>query len=352
VINVPEDRVLYLFSSSQRPLYKQDNINVLCYPPGSIIHFRYEKKWVGTQIVERNPDSFKNNEAIVVIVDTEEKGEENFPLFFPVRKAKIRNVDFEGSVIHFYFELLPDWIDYRKNQGLEDYQECMYSLRERPTAGRKRLEGKFISFEKLQLNLRFSTEAKAWESIIEKIGNLESYKETLFYRLDRIYEVKSKENAQISNFGDFTSGYTLRSGKGYNLGLSLKYGREPPNVAVRDRLVIRVDENFYTPIPDEITLGFRVDKQNIYLSTRQLLSESYTQLIITFKEGFIEGPNIVIPLKIQYNRWRVLGSFFLFLIGLILTSGIIPAGQLLNNLLKTAGPILSSLVVFYLYRRL
>lgn len=349
---MPENRVLYFFSSSQRPLYKQDNINVLCYPSGSIMHFRYDKKWVSAQIIERNLDSFKNNEAIIVIVDIEERGEENFPLFFPVRKAKIKNVDFEGNVMHFYFELFPDWIDYRKNQELEDYQECIYSLREKPTAGRRSLNGKFASFEELQRNLKFSTEAKAWESIIEKVGSLESYKETLFYRLSRLYEFKSKKDAKISNFGDFKSGYILRSGKGYNLELSLKYGKEVPDLAVRDRLVIRAIENFHAPIPDEIALGFRVDKQNIYLSTKQLLSDSYTQLIITFKEGFIEGPNIVIPLKIEYNRWRVLGSCFLFFIGLILTSGIIPVEQLLENLLKAAGSTLSSLVVFYLYRKL
>lgn len=347
-----EDRVLYLFSSSQRQLYKQDNIDVLCYPSGSTKHFRYEKKWIGTEIIKRDIDSFRNSEAVIVIVDTEERNEENSPLFFPVRKARIKNVDFDGNIMHFYFELLPDWIDYRKNQELEDYQECIFSMREKPIAAGEKLDGKFASFEELQKNLKFSVEARAWESTIEKIGGLESYKHTLFCRLSRFYETKSKKDVQISDFGDFNSGYILRSGKEYNLELSLRYGKEPPDVAARDRLVIRVDRDFHGPIPAEIPLGFRVDKQNVYLSAKQLLSESCSSLIITFKEGFIEGSNILIPLKIKYSRLRVWGSFVVFAAGLALTSGIDLSGPFLGNLLKVIGLIFSSGVVFYLYKRL
>lgn len=222
---MPDDKVLHLFSSSQRPLYKQDNINVLCYPSGSILHFRYDKKWVDTRIIENDLDSFENKEAIIIIVDIEERNGEKFPLFFPIRKAKIKDVDVEGNIIHFHFELLPDWVDYRTKQELEDYQECINSLREKPTADREHLNGKFASFEELHKEIKFSKKADAWKSIIEKIGSLESYKNTLFCRLSSISEVISEKNAKIINFGDYKSGFILKSGKAYYLELSLIYGK-------------------------------------------------------------------------------------------------------------------------------
>lgn len=352
MVMISSNKVFYLFSSSQRQLYRQDNINVLGYPSGSIMHFRYDKKWVSTQITRRSLDGFKNSEAIIVIVDIEKKNDEYFPLFYPIRKARIKDVDFESDILHFHFELLPDWVDYRVGKGLRDFQECMSSLRERPTPGKKRLNGIFASFDELQQGIEFSSEAKAWESIIGKIGSSESYRETLFCRISGFYEIKSGNIVKMEDFGDSKSGYVLKSGKKYNLQLSLLYGKEPPDVAIRDRLVVKVDENFHAVIPDEITLGFRADKQNIYLLTKQLLSEAYTQLIITFKEGFVEGTNIIIPLRIRFDYWHVLGSLLLFVFGLILTSGIIPAPQLLKNVIKAAGTILVSLVTFYLYRKL
>lgn len=351
-----EDKVVYLFSSSQRRVYKQDNINALCYPPGFIMHFRYDEKWVGTEIAQRDPDDFKDKEVIIVVVDIEEKNKKHFPRFYPIRKAKIKKVDVEGSVFHFYFELLPDWVDYRHNTDLRDYQSNIDSLKEKPISGEGGLSGKFVSFEELREDIKFSSKTKAWESIIEKIGNLSLYKETLFYRLSRFYEVNSNKDLKITKFDELRCGYTLEGGKKYNLELSFSYGKEPPDTTSRDKLIVKVDENFYMPIPNEIELGFRVDKQNIYLSTKELFFDTMTHLITTFKEGVIEGPNVTIPIKITYDRLRLGVSFSVLFIGLFLTSGLTSSitqiDQIPHDLLKLCGSLISTYVLFILYRKL
>lgn len=324
LMTIAANKIVYLFSSAYHPVYKQDNINALCYPTGFIMHFRYEEKWVDTEILNENPEELVGKEAIIVVVEAEKRNQERLPLFFPIRKAKIKKFDIDGSVSHVYFELLPDWVDYRENNKLRDYQSCIESVKEKPISGNEMLIGKFFSLDNLQQDINFSSEAKAWESIIEKIGNLDSYKETLFYRLSRFYEAKSNRDLEIIKFDELRCGYTLKSGTKYNFELSFSYGKKPPEAASKDRLIVKVDldKNFYTPIPDEIPLGFRVDKQNVYLSTKELFLDAFTYLVISFKKDLIEGPSILIPIEIK----KTVKTYFyvlMILIGLILVTGII-----------------------------
>jgi len=212
-----------------------------------------------------------------------------------------------------------------EDNKLRDYQSFINSLKEKPVSGKEGLSGKFVSLDKFQQEIKFSQEAKSWESIIEKIGNLSSYKETLFYRLSRFYETKSNKDLKLTEFDNLRCGYKLKSGTKYNLELSFSYGKEPPDIAGKEKLIVKVDldKYFYMPIPDEIPLGFRVDKQNVYLSTKELFSDAYTYIIISFKEGAIGGPHLLIPIKIQ-KTFMIYFYGSIILAGLILVTGIIP----------------------------
>lgn len=324
IMTIIDNKIVYLFSSAYHPVYKQDNINALCYPSGFIMHFRYEETWVDTEILKKNPKELEGKEAVIVVVEAEKRNQELFPRFFPIRKAKIKKYEIDGSVSHVHFELLPDWVDYREDNKLRDYQSCIESLKEKPISGPKMLIGKFFSLDNLPLDIKFSHDAKAWESIIEKIGSLDSYKQTLFYRLSRFYEEKSNKDLKITMFDKFRCGYTLKSGTKYNIEFSFNYGKAPPKDAIKDRLKVKVDlhKYFYMPIPDEIQLGFRVDKQNVYLSTQELFLDAFTVLTISFEKGLIEGPNVSIPIKIK-RAVKTYLYVLMILIGLILVTGII-----------------------------
>jgi len=87
-----QDKIVYLFSSSHRQVYKQDNINALCYPPGFVIHFRYDEKWVDTEIWNKKQNELEGKEAIIVVVDTEKRNDEYFPRFYPIRKQKLKSL--------------------------------------------------------------------------------------------------------------------------------------------------------------------------------------------------------------------------------------------------------------------
>lgn len=359
LIKMADEEVVYLFSSSHRPIYKQDNVNALCYPSGFIMHFRYDEKWVDTEIWNKNPDELMGKDAIIVVVDTEKRNQEFSPRFYPIRKAKIKKFDIDGSVSHFYFELLPDWVDYREDKELREYQTFVDSLKEKPVSGKEGVNGKFVSLDKLKQGINFSSEPKAWESIIRKIGNLSPYKETLFYRLSGFYKVNSNKDLVMAMFDEYRSGYILNSGTKYNLELSFSYGKEPPDAASKDKLMVKVDfdKNFYMPIPDEITLGFRVDKQNVFLSTKELLfSDAITYLVISSKNDLIEVPNVLIPIKIK----KTVKTYFyglMILLGLIFVTGIlseyITSLSAYKDFLKLLGTVMTTTGTWLLsgYRR-
>ena len=165
-----QKKYVFLFSSDQRPVYKEDNLKILCYPSGYTIHFRYDEKYVQKDL---NPNFLINKDAIIVIV-----GRSNPPLLFPARKAIIKNVILQGSIWHIYFELSSEWIDYEK----DDYKSIRSSLKNKPEWGDPHLGGKFLSLEEISSKLQFSSTEKAWERLIEKIASsLSSYSNVIFY---------------------------------------------------------------------------------------------------------------------------------------------------------------------------
>lgn len=346
------DKILYLFSSTstKRALYREDAINALCFPPGFIIHFRYDTNWVSEEINE-DLEYFKGYETLIVIAD--EYKSNNYH-FYPIRKAKIKKVEKDGDFFHIYFKLLGEWVDYRESESLDElksYHNFIMDINENPCKNMK-----FASVGLLNTEIKFSKDTSAWASIIEKIGNKESYKNVLFYRINGIYELDSRSYQKIATFGDSKVGYALKAGKKYIMDISLNYGKETPKTALEDRLIVNIDENHLFAIPNEIKLGFRADKQDVYLPINESLQDSITYLTINFKEGNIEGPNVIIPIKITYNRIFVYILIFLFLLGTILSSGlianIINIDQITQNILKIVGSVISTIVIFKLFRQL
>ncbi|RKX91508.1 MAG: hypothetical protein DRP84_11515 [Spirochaetes bacterium] len=344
------NKIVYLFSSSYRERYRQDNINVLAYPSGFIMHFRYDRKGVDDKLLN-DIDSLKGKEAIIVIVDSEKGNKGVFPKFYPVRKAKIIKAELSGSVLHLYFELLPDWIDHTEI----DYDSLIKSLKERPKEGKEYLSGKFIVMDQLVQPIEFSPRTEAWESIIKKISVLESYKRTLFFKLDAVREVSQDKELKIGNIDkhvEILRGYVIRSGGKYVLEISLYLGNDL-SVVGKDKIVIRTDEKiFYPVIPKEISINFRVDKQIIYIPTKQVFFDNLTYLIIELEKKYLSGPKIIIPLKVKYNRIKFGLSFLIFFAGLIFTGGVIPLSGTTSIIIKVIGSFMSTATIAWLYRKI
>src|SRR5208283_2121835 len=98
---------LILFSSDSRHLYRNDVYNILAYPSGFVIQFRYRKKWIPNDIW--NSKELKGKNVIVTAVVKHENGEIEF---IPLRKGKILNTyKFAEDVLILSFVLLNEWVD-------------------------------------------------------------------------------------------------------------------------------------------------------------------------------------------------------------------------------------------------
>jgi hypothetical protein len=187
------NNIVCLFSSSGRYLYKKDVYNVLSYPAGFVMHFRYRKRWVNSKVW--NSNNLEGKEALVIaVVFLEEKDKLEF---FPIRKAKLIGTEKDGDVLHVYMELLSEWVDYRTENC--DYDAKIKEMPDRPKNVKKQLEGDFISFGSKN-GFKFSTKSEAWKSIIEKVGNKEPFKNGVFYRFSRIYDAQSENNIDVKKF--------------------------------------------------------------------------------------------------------------------------------------------------------
>lgn len=319
---------IYLFSSSIRYLYKLDVYNVLSYPDGFVMHFRYRKKWVNNKVW--NSNNLEGKEVLVIALVFLENELE----FFPIRRAKLIRTEKDGDVLHVYFELLAEWVDYRN--GNNDYDAQIKEMEDRPKIVQQRLEGDFISFG-YNDEINFSAKSEAWKSIVEKIGNKGPFKNGIFYRFTRIYEAQSENNIAVNKFDKLTRGFILKGGKRYVIDFSFNFGKEPPENA--ENVLFKIEaEDLLRFLSKETKLGFIVDKKKFNILPQKTLSDVFTNIVTKIEDG-IEGPNLEIPIEIEKGKLIYVYGLMI-LIGLIFVSGIIPK---LTTFFQFAGSILATL---------
>jgi hypothetical protein len=87
-------KFLGFFSSDARPLYTEDIYRVLALPQKSIIHFRYDQKYVADDIIT-NLQSLVGNEGVVFFLtgnDLSKNPEERIISTHSIRKIIIKKI--------------------------------------------------------------------------------------------------------------------------------------------------------------------------------------------------------------------------------------------------------------------
>jgi hypothetical protein len=306
---------IFLFSSWQRPLYKEGTYEALAYPQGFIMHFRYSKKYVDDKIWNASKE-LNGKEALIIAVYLEKN---RIIRFFPVRKGRIIRVENDGDMLHAYVILFSDWVLYN---SCDEYDSIIKKFDKIPKeSSTDHLGGNFISFGCFD-QIKFSSELKDWKNIIEIIGNKEPFKKSVFYRINRLYDASSEKSIQITQFDEdkLTRGYELKGGRRYIMEISFYFGKEPPKEA-KEALFKIESLDLIRIISNNKKLGFRADKTKFSLSTEKVFWNQLTY-VTTKIEDSIEGPELEIPIKLKRTSETYLFSLMI-LIGLILVTGII-----------------------------
>jgi hypothetical protein len=104
------EQLIGYFSSDARPLYKEDIFRALALPSGSVIHFRYDQKYIQDDIVT-NPDSFIDTKGIIFFVtgnDLNIPENERKKQTYSIRMVTLKGVSRSEDTRHFHFFLRLD----------------------------------------------------------------------------------------------------------------------------------------------------------------------------------------------------------------------------------------------------
>jgi hypothetical protein len=101
------ENLIGFFSSDARPLYKEDIYRTLALPDRSIIHFRYNQKYIQDDIVT-NHLNYLNSEGVIFFVtgnDLRIPEQERKKESHSIRKIVIKNIYKSEETRHFHFSL-------------------------------------------------------------------------------------------------------------------------------------------------------------------------------------------------------------------------------------------------------
>ncbi|GAA5522404.1 hypothetical protein LQ318_11695 [Aliifodinibius salicampi] len=197
-------KVIALFSSDYRDLYKGDIFRVLCLPKNYIIEFRYRKEHLDQDILSKiNGDELIDRDSIIFFVSgndsnlTKEERLRNIE-FHPIRKAEIKEIYYDENVeiVNFYLKL-KDFTDKDYHPKTDEKDLPIY---------------KMVS----ALTLKDVPE-KSW---INRVKDIEKeFNDSLFFHINSVRDGdKIKEPKYSSN--NRSSYYQLQDGKNYQLDLS------------------------------------------------------------------------------------------------------------------------------------
>jgi len=188
------ENLIGFFSSDARPLYKEDVYRALALPEKSIIHFRYDQKYVQDDIVT-NHLRYLNSKGVIFFVtgnDLDIPEHQRSIETHSIRKVLVRNIYKSEDTRHFHFLL-----------ELHDYYDCTIVQRE---------PSKFVSCISVSDGI-----GHCW---IDRVKVVKSYFDNiLFFK----YEILRKDNKRLSpeySPSDDDAVYRLVHEKEYKLAFS------------------------------------------------------------------------------------------------------------------------------------
>lgn len=330
--------MIYLFSSDQKELYKQDSLNVMAYPDNFIYHFRYDDKWVS---VDLKNNKMRQKEGIIVFVHADKSNNKSIkPKFYPLRKFVIDSIETDGIVWHFYFRL-GKYVNYSKNS----YQEDIETLRDLPTESSSELQGYFATLGR-KIEFTFSSKQETWQELVRKLEQIPTLSNTIFYKVNNI-----KINDRLLDVAEIKksySGFVLNSGMDYLMELSFYRENYPTEEIKNSSLEVIVNRNYFQePMPMNIATSFRTDRVKIYLVSKRLYESAATNIILKLKSEAqnVDAPSVQIWTKLSFNIFFVSIVLILFAFGIGITS-------LPNVWCKIVGPLAASTSLFLFNRQI
>lgn len=277
------------FSSDRRTLYKADIYRVLALPKGHIVHFRYKKKYVDDNLLQRNA-KLKGRRVVIFFTsgNTNERKDNNLSNA-SIRWAKISHFEISNDtdVFHAYLKL-------------EEF--CNVTV-DSGNSSEKRPPTKFFS----QLDCTEFDNENNWQSRINKVKD--SFTNTTFFHIKGIYKNDKELSIRYQN-KEKSCYYDLTNGERYILKIALG---NPDSSGTKIELSDSSEEitiNCINPIETSV----QFDDYDVPISVKTLQVTKQASLL-TFKptDGVNNlgeyATNIELSLKLSLLRPVVFGFF-------------------------------------------
>jgi hypothetical protein len=345
-----DEEIIYAFSSVSREVYIRDIYNSLALPPQFTIEFRYRKSWCDNNVVDWAASGELKGKDVVIIAAPFTEYESDTDVardvlggnsrygFYPLRRAKIAEVQDPGGVLYLSLRLTSQLVDYTTESRPTDIEsenkdpwEIAEELDRHPEFGiEERDQDVFLShgqdiFEysgattDLPSQDEWTTDEceEKWNMIVRWLGDTESLSESLFYRIESVKKLKS-ETAIVPEklFGSKNVGYQIDAGKQYLLRISISYAGSPPKGAQDAMLSIDVG-NKVQVLPPSFNLGFRTERKELIIDPNTGAIAYNSSLSFKILSEF-NHPAVDIPIRVEPDYYRRFGPQFLLIFEILI----------------------------------
>ena len=291
--------VICAFSSDSRELYKADIYRVFSLPEGHIVQFRYKKKYVDDNLLNKENDLI-NNKVAIFFTHGNKLGDDNNKLdHISVRWATISKVEIskETGVFHAYLKL---------------DKFCNVTVDSKNSAEKKPPSKYFSSLECTEASQEIS-----WQDRVIRIKD--NFNKMTFFYLKGIYKKDKKQDLTYDESGK-SCFYELCHGDRYSVKLSVGN----PDSTDTKILILGSNDDVTINCINPIETSVQFDDYDIPISVKTLQTMNQYSLL-TFKPTEVGNSrigeyetNIELNLKISWRKPILFGFFSSIAVGAVL----------------------------------
>lgn len=288
-------QLVYLFSSNRRPLYVQDILDVLAAPPGARYEFRYDKRYVDPDALERSLDGL---EALVHF-SLQQEAEYHAPAFIPVRRASVVDTRISAGIFVCTFAVT-GYVALAKDEAeplsapIRRYAEALERSAVKRPYGPSASVGADLRDVASEIFDESADQSVAFRHTTELLQQTEWFRSARFVRVTGLREGPTKGASLAMSDGR----YVLTAGKTYELELT---HYEPADVTDRQSFTVTSDDDIVQLIG---TPGFDIaskyDYIRLYLHASLPPRDEPRETIVAIAPAIgVQGPTVRIPMKVS-----------------------------------------------------
>jgi hypothetical protein len=283
------EQLIGFFSSDARPLYKEDIYRALALPSGSVIHFRYNQKYIQDDIVAK-PEGFLGTRGIIFFVtgnDLKVPEEKRQKQTYSIRMVTLKGVLRSENTRHFHFFL-----------QLDEYCDCTIVNTE---------SSKFVS----RVTVSYGTENR-WIERVKAVKN--DFDNILFFKYEVVDHNGKRVNPKYSNSSQDAI-YELLDESEYRLDFSFYDKRDGAS-----NLNIEESEGISVHYRECSKLGATIDDRQFRLHTG-FISHMKKPAVLKFKPKPNDNQEldyeVISFFEIKKNIWSTSLYGFLTALGFV-----------------------------------